>query len=135
MPEQFNTLTDSQWQFIEKIIDTGRKRKHCLRQIVEAILWITRIGTQWRNMESKYPAWQIVYYYYSKWRDDESLNNLQQALVEMERTTRGREKQVSVAAIDSQSVKGIAFSFEAKGIDANKKVNRRKRHIVVDTLG
>jgi hypothetical protein len=42
-------------------------------------------------MESKYPAWQIVYYYYSKWRDDDSFNKLQQALVEMERRAKGRE--------------------------------------------
>jgi transposase len=135
MQEQFNALTDSQWQVIKKIIDTGRKRKHSLRHIVEAILWITRTGTQWRNMESKYPAWQIVYYYYSKWRDDESLNKLQKALVEMERSAKGREKQASVAAIDSQSIKAMAFTYEQKGVDANKKINGRKRHIVVDTLG
>ncbi|MFC5535347.1 transposase, partial [Rhodocytophaga aerolata] len=55
MQEQFNALTDSQWQVIKKIIDIGRKRKHSLRHILEAILWITRTGTQWRNMESKYP--------------------------------------------------------------------------------
>lgn len=135
MQEQFKALTDSQWQFIEKIIDTGRKRKHSLRQIVEAILWITRTGAQWRNMESRYPAWQIVYYYYSKWRDDGSLNKLQMALVERERVAKGRDKQASMAAIDSQSVKGVAFTYQTKGVDGNKKVNGRKRHIVVDSLG
>ena len=35
----------------------------------------------------------------------------------------------------SQSVKVAAFISEDKGIDGNKLVNGRKRHIIVDTLG
>ncbi|MCP4438731.1 MAG: transposase, partial [Aureispira sp.] len=31
-----------------------------MRKIFDAILWITRTGSQWRNMESKYPPWQAV---------------------------------------------------------------------------
>ena len=37
--------------------------------------------------------------------------------------------------IDSQLVKVAAFISEDKGIDGNKLVNGRKRHIIVDTLG
>lgn len=40
-----------------------------------------------------------------------------------------------MAAIDSQNVKVVAFTYQDKGIDTNKEVNGRKRHIVVDTLG
>ena len=35
----------------------------------------------------------------------------------------------------SQSVKVAAFISEGEGIDGNKLVNGRKRHIIVDTLG
>ena len=38
-------------------------------------------------------------------------------------------------SIDSQSVKAGPFVSEEKGIDGNKKVNGRKRHIITDTLG
>ena len=38
-------------------------------------------------------------------------------------------------SIDSQSIKAGPFVFENKGIDGNKKINGRKRHIVTDTLG
>ena len=38
-------------------------------------------------------------------------------------------------SIDSQSIKAGPFVSENKGIDGNKKINGRKRHIVTDTLG
>ena len=41
----------------------------------------------------------------------------------------------SMVSVDSQSVKIVPFSSIGKGIDGNKKVNGRKRHIIVDTLG
>jgi putative transposase len=50
------------------------------------------------------------------------------------RLVEGRNRQPSAAIIDSQSVKSTACS-EERGYDAGKKVNGRKRHILVDTIG
>ncbi len=52
MKTNFTEMTDSQWQFVEKIIDNKRTRQHSLRTIVNSIFWITETGSQWRNMES-----------------------------------------------------------------------------------
>jgi putative transposase len=38
-------------------------------------------------------------------------------------------------AIDSQSVKSVQFISSETGIDGNKRINGRKRTILVDTLG
>ncbi|WP_289773759.1 transposase, partial [uncultured Bacteroides sp.] len=48
--EQYSTnLTDKQWQVIEKIINPQeRKRKHSLRNIMNAILYLLKTGCQWR---------------------------------------------------------------------------------------
>jgi putative transposase len=46
----------------------------------------------------------------------------------------GRERHASAAILDSQSVKSTECS-DARGFDAGKKVNGRKRHVLVDTLG
>ena len=46
----------------------------------------------------------------------------------------GREKSPSVGLADSQSVKTASLT-SAKGLDANKKINGRKRFVVTDTLG
>ena len=62
MQVSFSEFTDSQWQFIDKIIDDQRKRKHNLRVIVNAIFSINNTGSQWRNLDSKYPPWQTVFY-------------------------------------------------------------------------
>ena len=45
-----------------------------------------------------------------------------------------REVSPSLGLLDSQSVKTASLS-DIKGIDANKKINGRKRFVVTDTLG
>ena len=46
-----------------------------------------------------------------------------------------REEQASAGIIDSQSVKTTDIGGEERGFDGGKKVNGRKRYIIVDTLG
>ena len=53
MQASFELLSDSQWEFIKEYPPIQRKRKYCLRDIVNAILSILRTGTQWRNLDSK----------------------------------------------------------------------------------
>jgi transposase len=138
MQKSFTELTDSQWQCIEKILEKEqrkRKRRYDLRDIVNAILWITRTGVQWRNLESKYPGWSIVYYYFNKWQKTNTLKKLLCCLVKAERIRNGRSAEASQVAIDSQSVKKVSFIHLDTGIDGGKKVNGRKRHLAVDILG
>lgn len=135
MQTKFTELTDSQWQVIEKHLIKHKPRKHSLRMIMNAILGITRTGTQWRNLESKYPPWQSVYYYFRIWKYNGTLDLILTKLVEKERIRLKRSIKPSAAAIDSQSVKIVAFINQDTGIDGGKKVNGRKRHLLVDTQG
>ncbi len=133
--KSFTPLTNSQWGIIKEFVDNGRKRKYSLRTILNAILKVTRTGVQWRNMDTFYPPWQIVYYYFSKWKKNGVFSNILSHLVVKERIRQDRKPHASVAAVDSQSVKiGSLISIET-GIDGGKLVNGRKRHIAVDTLG
>ena len=138
MQRKFTELTDSQWQYIEKILEKEqgkRKRQSDLRQVFNGVLWISRTGVQWRNLDSKYPSWHIVYYYFAKWQRRNVLKELLSSIVTVERVRNGMEAKVSRVAIDSQSVKKVNFINIETGIDGGKKVNGRKRHIAVDTLG
>lgn len=136
--DRFIPLSNSQWKGIEKIVDSGRKRTHKLRRIVNAVLKITRLGMQWRNLEEApyfYPPWQSVYYYFRKWQRNGIWGRLLAVLVEKERIRQGRNKHPSAVAVDSQSVKKGSLISIKTGIDGNKNVNGRKRHLAVDSLG
>jgi transposase len=135
MQEKFSALTDSEWEVIKEIVDNQRKIKHDKRVIFNAILWILTTGSQWRNMESKYPPWQTVYYHFRQWKKRGIIEEALTFLAVRERKRAGRQALPSVGAMDSQSAKIVQFTTEEKGIDGNKKVNGRKRHLAVDGLG
>ena len=75
-----------------------------------------------------------MYGYFNKWQKQGVLERVQQALTRRERKRQGRKPAASAGCVDSQSVK-TATQSESKGYDAGKKVNGRKRHLIVDTLG
>jgi transposase len=135
MQEKFSALTDSEWEVIKEIVDNQRKIKHDKRVILNAILWILTTGSQWRNMESKYPPWQTVYYHFRQWKKRGMIEEALTFLAVRERKKAGRQALPSVLAMDSQSAKIVQFTCEEKGIDGHKKVNGRKRHLAVDCLG
>lgn len=135
MQTQFEELTDAQWQVIKEILKDNRKRKHNLRDVVNGILEILRTGTQWRNLNHPKLTWQIIYYFFRRWKINGTLERLNNCLNKMERIRQRRKSTPSLLCIDSQSIKSAPFVNQDKGIDGNKFVNDRKRHLIVDTLG
>mgnify|MGYP001768598256 CR=1 FL=1 len=128
-------LTDSQWQCIEKILNDKRKRKVCLRVVWNGILYLVRSGCQWRMLPKCFGCWVTVYYYFRKWMSTGVWRSVQARLRRMVRVKSHRRACPSLGVIDSQSVKNSEWGIPDKGFDGNKKVNGRKRHIVVDTMG
>lgn len=128
-------LSDSQWQVIKEYLNTERKRKHDLRHVVNAILYLIKSGCQWRMLPHDFPKWQLVYYYFAKWSRDETIAFMQEVLVEKLRVRAGRKEEPTAGIIDSQSVKSTLVTLENTGFDAAKKIKGQKRHIIVDTLG
>ena len=135
MQTHYESLSDAQWHFIEEILNDKRKRKHNLRMIINGILDILRTGTQWRNLRFSGLPWQSVYYYFRRWKQDGTLERLNSILNQKERARQGKESTPSLLCIDSQSIKSVPFVNQDKGIDGNKLINGRKRHLIVDTLG
>jgi putative transposase len=131
-------LTNAQWAVLEPLIPParpgGRPRKHPLREIVNAISYIVREGCSWRALPHDFPPWKTVYNYFRAWQDDGTWTTLRHALRTRLRTAKGRHPDPHTAYIDSQSVK-TAEGGEARGFDGGKKVQGRKRHILVDSLG
>lgn len=135
MTKQWQPLTDYQWSAISPFFDLRRKRKHELRTIVDAIFWLLRTGCQWRNLPPNFPHWQAVYYYFDRWKKADYFEHINAALNQLDRQQADRELLPSAVSIDTQSVKLAPTIGEWRGLDANKKVNGRKRTFVVDTQG
>src|SRR3954454_25011297 len=112
----------------------GRPRQHPVREILDAIFYLVRSGCAWRLLPHEFPPWRTVYHYYRTWRLDGTWERLHTALRDRLRRQLGREAQPSAGIIDSQSVKTTSVGGE-RGFDGGKKVNGRKRHIAVDTVG
>jgi putative transposase len=131
-------VTDEQWAILKRLIPSalpgGRPRTTDLRQVVNAIFYLTRAGCSWRMLPHDFPPWKTVYNYFEAWKFDGTWNNLVASLREAVRVAEGREPTPSAASIDSQSVKTTEVADE-RGYDAGKKINGRKRHIVVDAMG
>jgi putative transposase len=102
--------------------------------LVNAIFYLVRTGCQWRNLPKDFAPWRTVYHYFRCWKHNGLWHQIHTHLREHLRSVSGRKPQPSAAIIDSQSVKSTEASDE-RGYDAGKKINGRKRHILVDTIG
>lgn len=143
-------LTDRQWAIIEPLLPKGapkgpggRPVRYSKREIVNAILYITRAGCAWRMLPRDFPHWRTVYGYFVAWRTDETLDRIHDVLRaevrKRSKRTKGRSprrQDPSAGVVDSQALRGAdTVGSSTRGYDAGKKVNGRKRHVVTDTLG
>lgn len=128
-------LTDSQWQGIVVLLPIHRKRRHCLRQVLDAMRYSCRTGCQGRCLPACFPPWPAVYYYFRRWQADGPLARLKQASNRADRLAQGRRPTPSLALVDAQSVKWAPRLRQQRGLDAHKRVNGRKRQVLCDTGG
>ena len=66
-------LRDDQWARIEgmlpgKVGDRGRSAEDT-RRFVEAVLWIARTGSPWRDLPEEFGLWNTVFRRFARWSD------------------------------------------------------------------
>ena len=131
-------LTDEQWALAEPLLPPakhgGRPRTVDLRLVLDTIFYLTKTGCQWAMLPRDLAKRSTANDYFTAWKADGTWQAILDALRRQVRVAAGHEPEPRKAAIDSQTVKG-SEAGGPRGYDGGKKVNGRKRHLVVDSLG
>jgi putative transposase len=146
MPCYSTDMTDEEWAMLEPLLPVmlcgteigGRPELHWRRTMIDAMFYVDDNGCKWRNLPRDFPKWKTVHAMFSRWKEDGAWADVADLLRARVRVAEGRDPEPSAGIIDSQSVhesaEGVVPSATS-GFDSWKKVNGRKRHLLVDTLG
>ena len=146
VPRYPSDVTDAEWELLRPEAEAvmaelrrsaaGRPMEHDLRTVLDAIGYVTRYGIEWRALPVDFPSWEAVYAFFVRWNERGLPQGLVDRLRGRLRTARGRAELPTAGSIDSQSVKAAdTVGAASRGFDGGKKINGRKRHVVVDSLG
>ncbi len=129
-------LTDEEWARIAPLLtkpaQRGRKPSVDLREVPNAIRYMTRTGGGWRMLPKDFPPWQTVYWWFRRFVRLMLFRTIHDIALMVDRERAGRKAGPSAGVIDSQTVKAQAAKAK-RGYDAAKKTVGRKRHVAVDT--
>src|SRR3954454_9273756 len=132
-------LSDDEWRCIGPHLPEhtgqGRPRLHGLRAILDAVFYVLKSGCPWRLLPREFPPWKTIYDWFRKWRIDGTWERLNAELRERLRCRLGRDPHPSAGIVDSQSARTSGVGGQERGFDPAKKVEGRKRHLLVDTEG
>jgi transposase len=137
-------MSEAEWAVCEPLLPApawlagrgGRPASWCMRDVVDAIRYLTHNGPVWRALPADFPPAGTVYWWMDKWQAGGSAERMHDDLRDRIRLAAGRTAAPTAAVIDSQSVKGSEMIARTRrGYDAGKKINGTRRHLAVDTLG
>lgn len=104
-------LTDQEWEQIAPLLPhkntgkSGRPPKDN-RLMLNAMVWIARSGSPWRDLPERYGPWESVYSRFRKWIEDGILDNVFRVL--------SLEAELGELSLDASIVQAHQHSAGAK---------------------
>ena len=103
-------LTDAEWAIIGPLIPPekrgGRHRTTDVRALWDGIFYVLSTGCQWEALPKDFPPKSTVNFYFKRWEEDGTLDDVHEALYGAVRAAAGRAASPSLGIIDSQTAKG-----------------------------
>ncbi len=135
-------LTDAQWNLLEPLLVHSSKRgpKHGadLRRVVDAMLYISHTGCQWRYLPEEFGPWTRIWSQFRRWSSNGTWTRVLTALHASSRVALGRsEPRPSMVVIDTHLARGASnggATFHNQGGPYGR-TNGAKRIVCVDVTG
>ena len=91
----------------------GRKQDVDLREVLNAIRYMTRSGGGWRMLPKDFPPWQTVYWWLRRFVRVMLFRTIHDIALMMDRERTGREASPSAGVIDSRTSQGAGAGSAA----------------------
>jgi putative transposase len=130
-------LTMAQWELIKPLIPiatTGRPIQLPLKDVIDGILYHVKNGGVWEDLPHDFPDYRRVHEWLQRLESDGTWDKILEMLRRKIRTEAGANPDPKIAIIDSQTIKAAGTGGE-RGYDGGKRINGRKRHLLVDSMG
>jgi transposase len=132
-------ISDEEWEFVASylaLIDEQAPQRHySLREMFNALRWLTRAGAPWRLLPNDFPPWTAVYQQWRCWMKAGCFEALVDDMRRVVRLGQGRTAMPSAAVIDGRTLQSTPESGQRAGYDGYKRRRGSKVHMAVDTLG
>ena len=137
-----SSLSDAEWAILEPLLPApgstagrgGRPEKHCRRAIVDAILYIVRVGIAWRQLPVEFPPAGTVYAVFARWARSGVGQRMLDALRDRLRVRAGRDRCPTAGIIDARYPPPTLCPDPAAA-GRRQETNGVKRHIAVAVNG
>ena len=134
-------LTDEEWSLVEPLIPPakrgGRKREVVVREVVNGVMYVLSTGCQWRYIPKDLPPRSTVHDYLTAGTMmARSRGSITRYMCNAARRWAGGQPDCLRDRQPERQERGKRGAcIDPSGYDAGKKINGKKRHILVDTVG
>lgn len=132
-------ISDEEWNFVAPYLtlidEEAPQRRYPLREMFNALRWLTKAGAPWRWLPNDFPPWTAVYQQWRRWNEAGCFEAMVGDMRSIIRVSQGRKGQPSAAVIDGRTLQSTCESGPRAGYDGYKRKMGSKVHMAVDTMG